>query len=682
MITKIFSRLILLGSVITALQGPTFAQGRQYGYLKQANLLFRHQDYASAAQYYERFLRSQRYVNRQAVAASGQTSPFAVRKQGPTGRGSWNSKCEILFRLAECYRLCHDYTRAEAAYANAVDSCTPPDPLAEYWYGVSLRANGKYQQAMEAFSLFEQKYDRMDVYLTGADLEIKNLRFIMGESRRGVRDSFVLHRQDLPGMNSAYAASELAEDSIVFTGISGGNGGGFGRAGAYMNRLYRAYAIEGNAVAPLELATHAEVAMHDGMASFSADRQRMYFTRWSDAGGKHTGTIFETHHTDTGWTRPAKLEMVNEDGFSSAQPFIVESPDGYYLLFSSNRPDGIGNYDLWTAWLDSAYHVIRVANMGNTINTPGDEVSPYFHKNSRTLIFSTNGRPGAGGFDICFANGNIGLSKWQRPENYGLAINSSRDDMYFYSSDTLNCWNTGWFSSDRESDCCLALYSFRQINEQIIKGSVVDCKTGRPLEGVSLLLQPGGRKAAIENKTGPDGQYRFELHNTSWIRISASLSGYRDTALSLTLRFKSVSDTFALADICLKMPEPTPQPVFDSSTHQLGGFRYRDYTLSADCRSRLDSIAVLMTANAALMLELDGYTDGRGGRSYNLILAARRVEACVDYLVEKGIDKSRLVARAMGKCCPLYPERVNGKDDPVARQKNRRVEYKFISNRI
>jgi outer membrane protein OmpA-like peptidoglycan-associated protein len=217
------------------------------------------------------------------------------------------------------------------------------------------------------------------------------------------------------------------------------------------------------------------------------------------------------------------------------------------------------------------------------------------------------------------------------------------------------------------------------MNEQIIMGNVVDCETGRPLEGVRLLLEPGGKKASMESKSGVDGRYRFELHNTSSISLSAHVSGYSDTAVRLTFKHRSASDTFEVPEICLRKPELKRKTGPDSSIHRVGGFGFRDYALSSECRSRLDSIAVIMMANDKLMVELDGYTDGRGGESYNLILATRRVEACIGYLSQKGIARDRLIGRAMGKCCPLFPEKVNGKDDPAARQRNRRVEYKFIS---
>jgi outer membrane protein OmpA-like peptidoglycan-associated protein len=93
----------------------------------------------------------------------------------------------------------------------------------------------------------------------------------------------------------------------------------------------------------------------------------------------------------------------------------------------------------------------------------------------------------------------------------------------------------------------------------------------------------------------------------------------------------------------------------------------------------LDSLAGLLQRHPELLLRIDGYTDGIGGEAYNLRLAKARVDACIAYLAKQGIAKDRLQARAMGKCCPLVPEIVDGKDDPAARETNRRVEYVLLS---
>jgi OOP family OmpA-OmpF porin len=665
------------------------------GYLNQANHLFKRKEFYSAAQYFEKYLAEAKKDPRSAA------QPFAIRKKLKAGAGSLNSREDAMYNLAECYRLCHDHVEAEKWYTEAAAFPHKDHPLLMYWYAVSLLANGKYPEAMKALAKFQQSYTKMDAYLSGADKELRNLRFIQAELRRTDRDSFVLRQQAPDGINSAYAAASGGGDTIVFTGIRPEEAAGSPGQPRFINRLYMALATEETLNGQQPLPIHLQPAIQEGMASFSADGKRMFFTRWTDGPAtfndrgtkavraRSNAAIYETQKSDTGWSEPVRLDSsINRPGFNSAQPFVVESTEGIYLLFSSDRPNGIGRYDLWCAHLDSAYHVLYVENMGPTVNSPGDEEAPFFHKNSRTLVFSSNGRAGMGGFDIYYCRGNISLSRWEQPENPGMPVNSSKDDLYFIGTDEVNLWNTGWLSSDRSSECCLGLFSFYQLNEQHIMGRVVDAIAHQPLEGALVTLTAKGHTNKIKGKTNTNdkGGYSFESHNSSAFTITAEKKGYVPASGDFTLSFKTENDTLVNDDICLALvPDTTLTAEVANigrslnAPRRLGGFDYKQSSLGADCYVMLDSLAGLLQRHPELLLRIDGYTDGIGSESYNLRLAKARVDACMTYLTNRGIAQDRLEARVMGKCCPLEPETVDGKDDPAAREKNRRVEYTILT---
>ena len=652
------------------------------GYLNQANNLFKRKEYYAAAQYYEKYLAE---AKKDPPSAA---QPFAVQKKFKAGAGSRNDRGDAIYNLAECYRLCRDHIQAEKWYAKVAALPHQDHPLVLYWYAVSLLANGKYPEAMTALTNFQQRYTKMDAYLSGADRELRNLRFIQAEQTRTDRDSFVLRLQSPDGLNSAYAATTATggDDTIVFTAIRPEKAVGSPDQPRFTNRLYMASTTEQTIHGQQPLPIHPQSATQEGMASFSADGKRMLFTRWTNG---MAAAIYQTQKSDTGWSEPVKLDSsINRPGFNSAQPFVVESADGIYLLFSSDRPNGIGRYDLWCAHLDSAYHVLYVENMGPTVNSPGDEQAPFFHKNSRTLVFSSNGRAGMGGFDIYYCKGNISLSRWEQPSNPGMPVNSSKDDLYFIGTDEINLWNTGWLSSDRSSECCLALFSFRQLNEQHIMGRVVDAIAHQPLEDVQVTLTTPKHpeKSKGKQNTNDKGGYSFESHNSSAFTITAEKKGYVPASGDYTLSFKTGNDTLFNDDICLSLVPDTTLAAESTNIsrslnvpRRLGGFDYKQSALTADCYTMLDSLAGLLQRHPELLLRIDGYTDGIGGEAYNLRLAKARVDACIAYLAKQGIAKDRLQARAMGKCCPLVPEIVDGKDDPAARETNRRVEYVLLS---
>jgi outer membrane protein OmpA-like peptidoglycan-associated protein len=397
--------------------------------------------------------------------------------------------------------------------------------------------------------------------------------------------------------------------------------------------------------------------------------------------GVTTSAIYSSDKTDTGWTKPVPLpEPVNMEGSNSGQPFITA--DGKYLLFSSNREGGVGKYDVWYAPLDTNSNALLVTNAGNIVNTPGDEVSPSYHYTSRSLLFSSNGHVGMGGYDIFSAKGDFQLSNWDKPVNAGKPINSSKDDLYFISTDEDNLWNTGWLSSDRATDCCLELFAVRQDNAQYVSGSVTDCNSRQPLPGVALTIKdPKGGKVLLRQQTGSDGYYSFELKNTSRFEITAEKGGYNTAYESYKVYFDAGTDSVNNNNICLSL---ITQPVTNaggydlSESATLAKFSFNQSALGNSSFYELDSLAALMHQFPSVTIEVGGYTDGRGSEAYNLKLAQKRVDACIRYLVKKGISKDRLVGKAYGECCPLEAEKINGRDNPRAREKNRRVEYREV----
>ncbi len=651
------------------------AQVNEKGYFVQAEKLFAQKKYYEAIQYYEKYLSTEK-------DKSARSTPFAVQKK-IKGKSNISLHNEAIYHLAESYRLCNNYTKAEKLYREATGFSPDAYPENMYWYAVTLRANKKYDEAQTAFESFRETHKTMDALLTGTDRELENLQFIKEQLSKS-KASFFVSRLVNTSNISAYAMSSVAENKIVFTSINEPATAN-GQQGIYSAGLYQAE-LSGSAINNKEkLAIPGANHSHQGLATFNKRGDKMLFTQWTENNGIKTSAIFRSEKTDTGWSKPVKLsEPVNVAGFNSTEPFITT--DGKYLLFSSDRPGGVGKYDIWYATLDSDLNALLVNNTGNIINTAEDEMSPSYHQVSRTLLYSSNGFIGMGGFDIYSAKGDVQLSNWEKPLNAGNPINSSKDDLFYISTDEDNLWNTGIFSSDRESECCLDMFTVRQDNAQIVTGRVIDCGTGQPLPGAALTVTDPkhGGKILYSQKTTEGGLYSFRLQNTSKFDIKTEAEGYEQSVGNYTAYFDTGVYKMENEDICLKLitkEDPNnslENPDAFASSASLAKFSYNKSTLSNGSFSQLDSLIAYMQNNPAVIVEVGGYTDSKGSEAYNLQLAQKRVDACIKYLVRHGIDKSRLVGKAYGECCPLEPETINGIDNPDARQRNRRVEYKVI----
>lgn len=643
------------------------AQNDSPGYYIKGEALFRQKRYYEAIQYYEKYLATE-------IKTTPRSQPFAVKKKAP-GKSNLNIHNEVVYRLAESYRMINNYTLAEKWYKEAMSFSRKAYPACPYWYGVSLRANQKYGEAFEAITAFRESYTKMDELLVGADKELENLKFIR-EQLLKERDGFFVERKQMPANTSSYALSASRPDHMVYTAVHEDKTNGL-----YVARLYEAARQDETAGKPKMIALDEAPGIHNGMAAFLKGGKKIFFTRWMVNNGITTSAIYSSDKTDTGWTKPVPLpEPVNMEGSNSAQPFITS--DGKYLLFSSNREGGVGKYDIWYAPLDTNGNALLVTNAGNIVNTAGDEASPSYHHTSRTLLFSSNGHIGMGGYDIFSAKGDFQLSNWDKPVNAGKPINSSKDDLYFISTDEDNLWNTGWLSSDRATDCCLELFAVRQDNAQFVSGSVTDCSSSKPLAGVTLTIKdPKGGKVLLRQQTRSDGYYSFQLKNTSRFEITAEKEGYLTANESYKLYFDSGTDSVSNNNICLSLitAPVTNTGGYDlSESTTLAKFAFNQSALGSSSFHELDSLAALMHQFPSLIIEVGGYTDGRGSAAYNLKLAQKRVDACIRYLVKKGISKNRLAGKAYGECCPLEAEKINGRDNPKARERNRRVEYREV----
>jgi outer membrane protein OmpA-like peptidoglycan-associated protein len=644
------------------------------GYFNQAEMLFKNKSFYGASVLYEKYLATEK-------KSRPRSTPFAIEKK-VKGKANVDPHQEAVYRLATCYRMINDYKKAEKYYKESIGFSDKAYPDARYWYAVTLRANQEYAEALVQITAYLEKHSQLDDKLLGADRELEDLKFIQMQSER-VNDLVTLEQMK-GGDSSANYALVQRLDGVVYTGIKQIKGENNEKL--YTNALFESTNVDSPTLGAGNIQIPTTTGINDGMATFSKDGKKMFFTRWTKNNNQTVSFIFMSRFVNKHWTKPVKApDPINMEGSNSAQPSLTS--DGRFLLFSSDRQGGSGGYDIWAASMDSNLQPIQVHNLGNVINTAGDEEAPFLHEKSRTLVFSSNGRVGMGGFDIYYAKGNFGLNGWEKPENAGAPLNSSKDDIYFVSTDEDNIWNSGWISSDRASECCLALFSVKGNNAQYVHGNFVDCKTGKSLGNVELTVTDLRHPDRVLGKYKADtsGAYSFLLHNSAHFKISAVKPGYELSSKDYNLQVLKGVDSLWNETICLKSlsyPEKEIEKLLKSlvlSSH-LGNFAYKKATLNDSAHDNLDSLAAVLKKFPDMVVQVEGYTDGIGSVKYNLILAQKRVNTCIRYLVKRGVNPKQLKGKAMGKCCPIAPDMIDGKDNPAGRKLNRRVEYKVLKH--
>jgi OmpA-OmpF porin, OOP family len=636
-----------------------------YDYLRAADNYFSKKDYASAAEYYEK------YLNIGSGKVKGDSyNPYTIDPKAKRTAAT-SSKEQAIYNLAESYRMLHYPSKAEAPYKQTVEQSGARFPLAEYHYATVLRSLEKFEEAEKAFQSFLSKYQTADVYSDAAKKEIANLQFIQKELKKKDLALYKITKagSDLNPEGANYAPVWMTTNTILFTSTRADSKAD--KNNVHANRIYQASYTEGSPGGVSLASIPQQKDMQQGTPSLSPDGTTIYLTRWSVVDGKKNSSLWMSRKSGNSWGEPVMLTGdVNTAGFSFQQPFIMA--DGKTLYFSSNMSGGIGGFDIWTATVDINGKVSNVVNLGNKFNTNFDEQAPYYHAPSKTFVFSSNGRVGMGGFDF-FMSKDMG-----EPVNMGYPVNSVKDDIYFVSrGDSKNILGDVLLSSDRSAACCLELFSLKKERlQKQIGGLVVNCETKQPVAGAVITIYDSENKTVF-TKTITDGNYLLTVDEFQPLKAIATAEGYEKAELSFNSPTDPESQKLQNPDICLvkiKAPEVGTVVVMDNVY-----YKFDKYQLEPESYPALDKIVKMMLENPTMEIEISGHTDSKGSDDYNQVLSQLRAQACVDYIVSRGISRSRLVAKGYGESVPVAPNtKDDGSDNPEGREMNRRTEFKVL----
>ncbi len=455
------------------------AQGQTDKRLQLADQYFAAGEYFTAAGLYEQFL------NPSVKEKSPTGFPLNSKKSRIGQTGKQVSKLDILYKQAESYRLANYWPQASARYKECFEKDSVKYAAGLYWYAACQRSMGSYTAAEESVKGYLVAYAKGNSYEQAASQELETIQYIKGQVTRP--DSVLYHIQKIntsfgteKGIFSPAAFTEnkflitsTQSDSITKTGIN-----------PFHNRLFYSTLADGSmqSLEPL-LIEGMDATLNQATASISANGNYLYFTQWKKEKGQTVSSIYYSTKKENGWSIPVLLSLVNQEAYNSKQPFCTA--DGKYLFFASDRPGGHGQFDIWYASLQPDGTATEPVNAGTVINTAANEQAPFYHNSSTTLVFSSDKKPGMGGYDLFTSKG--WEAEWKTPENMGHPVNSSRDDLYFFATEKGTLLNNAIISSDRGSDCCLETYVVSKTpKKKMITGMVRDCRNQEPLADAEL----------------------------------------------------------------------------------------------------------------------------------------------------------------------------------------------------
>lgn len=630
--------------------------------LQLADQYFEAGEYYTAAYLYEQYLKTS--------GGKINTPAFTTyAKKGAVAEGIQNrSRAGILYKQAESYRLAHYWVNADSAYKKCTDNI---DAL--YWSAVCERSLGNYDEAEENIRKYLNAAGANGQLKDAAEKELQTLQYIRKQLAAAGAGQVTSSKLRTPGSfeKGAFAVRAVSSNKCLVSSTKTDTAKVKG-VNPHTSRLF--YATLKNdsldQLTPVVLPV-AGISDNQGVASFTADGNRIYFTQWKKEKGRIVSSIYYIiNHGDSGWTKPVLLPGVNIDGFSSKQPFC--SADGVYLYFVSDRPGGSGGFDIWYAQIYEDGSADNPVNAGPAINTAGDEQAPFYHTSSGTMVFATNGRPGMGGYDLFSVKGND--KAWGVPRNMGYPINSSRDDIYFFAPEDTALLATAIVGSDRGTGCCLENYLVkRSPGNKRLTGLVRDHKDNIPVADAAIVLtDPSGK--TWSTKTDDKGNYLFDtIHNDySNYRITITKKYYNDT--TDVVKINDIAEVDLLSDQLVNTDMYINKKfILNVENVVTVYFDFDKSKLKTEAMNKLDSVYLVLVQFPSATLQISAYTDGKGTDEYNKKLSDRRARSCARYFIHKGIKASRITFESFGACCPLELELIDGRDNPDGRSRNRRA---------
>lgn len=642
----------------------SFAGLAQKDYVKDAEVAYRNESYYSAAEKFKQ----------------------AEAKAKPA------KKAWINFQIGECYRFLLDPAQAETYYNRALKlkyDKTNPDVV--LMLANVLKEQANYTEALKYYEQYLAVKPGTKEAVDGAESCRKAEEWKSSPTRHIVMSEIQLNTDHY---DYAPAWGDKKHTELIFSSSREGSTGDevdLRTGEGFMDLWVTTRDNKGKWGEPSILPTTINTEDNEGGAVLDGKGKYLYFTRCPRVKKESPGCdIFFSEKQGDNYKEAVKIIFKPEgaDTLSVGHPTLNKS--GTIMVFAGDLPGGQGGKDLWYSEFDKREKVWGVpVNMGAKINTPGDEVFPNLNDED-VLYFSSTGHIGMGGLDIFMAE-KIGEKEWDNVDNLKYPINSAFHDfgiIFERGSSTR-----GFFTSNRaEGKGKDDIYSFNLPEVKFtLTVEVKNKETQEPIPGVTVTLvgTDGSQVVKTTNEEGvftfdeengkrfilKETNYNFEASKDDYLVAKNSIStvGY-ENGINF---YEAIYIQPASKDVVIDFPEV--QYAYDKSELLVNE--------KTNAKDSLDYLYNTLIENPTIIIELQAHTDCRGSDVYNEKLSQRRAEACVTYLIEKGIPAERMsakgygekVPRAAGLECETIEKMKTKEEQEAGHQRNRRTQFRVLS---
>lgn len=578
--------------------------------------------------------------------------------------------------LTYIYKPDNNFTLAEQYLKKVIDACPDDIPEAYFHLGKLAYTTNQKCDAINYFKKFLTYQGDFDTLFAEAKMLMKwseeicklinnpvpfNPRLVKGISSQ--LDDYLVSLS--PDNEIAYYTRKTKDYQIS----------GYKSEPAFQEKFYFSYRISDNVFDNgKEMPYPFNRNENEGGATITGNNKELIYTvckMVTSPRQYYNCDLYSSKNIKGYWTDIVPLERVNRPDTWESMPSVTA--DGKELYFVSNRSGGVGGYDIYKSIKDENGEWSEPINIGKPINTSGDEKSPFIHTDTRTLYFSSNGRPGIGGYDIYYVKLNNNNEKTE-VKNIGYPINTENDEVGFIVSID---GKYGYFSSNNiknESLGGMDFYYFSLYNEAkpeeviLVKGNLKSEDTTKPIKATVQIKSLESKRVTFI-PVDEDGDY------------VASLLKNEDYLLTIKGEDIVYQSTYVAAKDSITAPviklEMEVQPIEVGMHYRLHNiyFAFNSADILSSSQKVLDEFIVFLNDHPTMTISIEGHTDNVGSDEFNLILSENRAKAVYNYLVNNGIDADRLQYKGFGKTTPIATN-----ETEEGRAMNRRTEFVILND--
>lgn len=552
--------------------------------------------------------------------------------------------------------------KAKVLFSNIIEDHPMYDPKVHLAYGSLLMEMEEYAEAAQSY----QNYLNTDPDHQGAKTALQKATTLAKATAHPITFtptplSPLVNTPDLE-----YEASFTADEStMIFTRLLNNQ-----------EDFYQATLVNG-IITEVKPITELNTPDNEGAHCISADGKELIFTFCDNRRTIGGCDLYVSNLIEGKWSRPKNLGRQLNTEANDSQPTL--SGDGQTLYFRSSREGGYGNFDIWYSTKTKDGSWSEATNLGEPINTAGNDETPFLHKDGLTLYFSSDGRQGLGNLDLYVARRDHWDSPWSIVEHMPYPINTPFEDSGLKVS--LD-GKTAYFATDRNEGNLRDLYSFalpeslQPHESSYIKIVVVDAETQAPLPAIlelTALDDPTNQLSGQANQSGElliafptDQAMAIHISHPNYIFYSGHIEPIKGTSKAEPLAYKiSLTPTEKHSAIEENKPIVLQNIFFETGSA----------VLDPRSNTEIDYLHSLLTEYPAMTISIIGHTDNIGNDQDNLLLSRERALSVGKALLNQGIAENRLMYEGKGESEPIADN-----DTEEGRRENRRTEFVVLGN--